>query len=54
MIKFASNFSFVRPSALRGEKLTHFEYTVREGEKWVRVEVLDEKGNYAWSNIIVI
>lgn len=54
LIKFVSNFAFVRPSALRGEKLTHFEYKVRDGEKWVRVEVLDEKGNYAWSNIIVV
>ena len=54
MIKFLSNASFIRPSAIRGEKLTHFEYSPKEWEKWVRVEVLDAQGKYAWSNIIVL
>lgn len=54
MIKILSNASFIRPSAIRGEKLTHFEYSPKEWEKWVRVEVLDAQGKYAWSNIIVL
>ena len=54
MIKILSNASFIRPSAIRGEKLTHFEYSKKKKKKWVRVEVLDAQGKYAWSNIIVL
>ena len=52
MIKFFSNASFINNSTLRGENLTHFEYEPQEWEKWVRVEVCDKSGNFAWSNII--
>ncbi len=54
LIKFLSNSSFSRPSALRGEGLTHFEYTPKKWDKWVRAEVRDKDGNYAWSNIIIL
>lgn len=54
LIKILSNSSFARPSAIRGNGLTHFEYTPKEWDKWVRIEVRDESGNYAWSNIILL
>ena len=33
-----------------GEGLTHGEYTVSGADRFVRVEVKDKDGNYAWSN----
>ena len=40
--------------AVRGKNLTRAEYTIKDYEKWVRVEVHDESGRYAWSNILVL
>lgn len=54
MINFLSNLSFARDRKLRGENLTHGEYVIKQDEKWIRVEVMDEYGNYAWSNILEI
>lgn len=51
-IDFLSNSSYARDKMNRGEDLTHGEYTIKPWEKWIRVEVCDENGNYAWSNII--
>ena len=51
-IMFLSNASWARDKITRGTDLTHAEYPFKEFEKWVRVEVVDEDGNYAWSNII--
>ena len=39
---------------IRGTNLTHAEYKIKDFIKWVRVEVCDSNGNYAWSNIIRI
>jgi len=51
-IDFLSNSSYARDKMNRGKDLTHGEYTVKSWDKWIRVEVCDENGNYAWSNII--
>lgn len=51
-IIFLSNAVWAPDKILRGEDLTYAEYTVKDFEQWVRVEVVDDKGNYAWSNII--
>lgn len=52
MIDFLTNASITIDKAVRGEGLTHAEYTLKDYEKWVRVEVHDKNGDYAWSNII--
>ena len=49
-----SNNVWLPDRVLRGENLTHFEYRIKSKEQWVRVEVQDENGRYAWSNIFVI
>lgn len=54
MIDFLTNSSITIDKSVRGENLTHAEYTIKDYEKWVRVEVHDENGNYAWSNIITL
>ena len=54
MIDFLSNAAWCPDRIYRGNGLTHAEYTVKPFDKWVRVEVHDENGNYAWSNIIEI
>lgn len=53
-IGFLSSTSWAHDRMRRGKGLTHAEYGIREWEKWVRVEVCDETGRHAWSNIIVI
>lgn len=52
MIDFLSNAAWAPDKIIRGEKLTHAEYEIKPFEKWVRVEVHDQNGKYAWSNII--
>lgn len=52
MIDFLSNASWGPDRITRGENLTHAEYRIKELDKWVRVEVHDASGKYAWSNII--
>jgi len=37
-----------------GEKITHPEFTLRDGARFVRVEVVDERGGRAWANPLVI
>ncbi len=54
MISFMTNSAWEDGRITRGENLTYAEYTVKNHEKWVRVEVLDKGGNYAWSNILLI
>lgn len=51
-IIFLSNATWVGDKIFRGENLTYAEYPIKDFEKWVRVEVVDDKGNYAWSNVI--
>ena len=53
-IDFLSNAAWGPDRITRGKDLTHAEYQIKPFDKWVRVEVLDENGNYAWSNIIKI
>ena len=52
MIDFLSNAAWGPDRITRGENLTHAEYQIKLHDKWVRVEVHDEKGNYAWSNVV--
>ena len=49
-----SNLSWGRDRVVRGSSLTHHEYVINPNEKWVRVEVCDEHGKKAWSNIFVL
>lgn len=51
-IDFLTNAVWAPDKIYRGENLTNAEYTIKDFDKWVRVEVLDSDGNYAWSNII--
>ena len=54
MISFLSNASWNPERIVRGNGLTHAEYEINSYEKWVRVEVCDDQGRYAWSNIVVV
>ena len=51
-IDFLSNSSWVPDKMTRGENLTHAEYAIKPWEKWVRVEVCDDQGRFAWSSVI--
>ena len=51
-IIFLSNAVWAPDKILRGENLTYAQYPVKDFEQWIRVEVMDEEGNYAWSNIV--
>ncbi len=53
-INFLSNSSWVPDRMTRGENLTHAEYPIKPWEKWVRVEVCDDQGRFAWSNVIML
>lgn len=54
MINFLSNIAWAPNRITKGENLTHAEYHINTCEKWIRVEIMDKNGNYAWSNIIEI
>ncbi len=51
-IAFMSNCAWANDRMVRGNDLSGAEYTLKDFEKWVRVEVTDKNGNRAWSNII--
>ena len=51
MIDFLSNSAWCPDKITRGQGLTHAEYEIKKHDKWVRVEVHDENGKYAWSNV---
>ncbi len=53
-IDFLSNTAWAPDRITRGRGLTYAEYEIKSHEKWVRVEVCDENGRYAWSNIITV
>ena len=53
-IDFLSNSSWVPDKMTRGSGLTHAEYQIKGWEKWVRVEVSDEQGRFAWSSVIML
>jgi len=50
-IDFFSNSAWCPDKIIRGEALTHAEYKIKDFEKWVRVEVKNKDGKFAWSNI---
>ena len=54
MISFLTNASWENDRIIRGEKLTHAEYEMKDYEKWVRVEIKDSFRKYAWSNFIMM
>ncbi len=54
MIDFLSNAAWGPDRITRGEGLVRAEYKIKEHDKWVRVEVHDAEGRYAWSNIIFV
>lgn len=49
-IVFLSNFVYVGGRVITGDRLTHGEYSVRQGETFLRAYVTDEAGRQAWSN----
>ena len=51
-IDFLSNSAWVADKMTRGQNLVHAEYTIKPWEKWVRVEVCDDQGRFAWSSVI--
>ena len=53
-INFLTNSAWVPDRMTRGENLIHAEYPIKAWEKWVRVEVCDELGCFAWSNVIFL
>ncbi len=54
MIDVLSNSAWAPDKITRGKGITHAEYKIKAWEKWIRAEVCDENGNYAWSNIIIL
>lgn len=42
------------PDRMKRGAVTYAEYQLTDVEKWIRVEVKDKNGLYAWSNIIVL
>lgn len=54
MISFVTNAAWTANRVVRGENLTSAEYEIKDFEKWVRVEIKDKDGKYAWSNIIEV
>lgn len=54
VIGILSNRTITPHRTARGDNLTHFEYEIQPGERWIRVEVRDKNGKRAWSNTIVI
>lgn len=54
VIGVLSNLVWASGHVVRGNGLTHFEYEIKDNEKWVRVEIADENGKRAWSNLFVL
>lgn len=54
MIDFLSNAAWAPDKIIRGENLTHAEYEIKDFEKWIRIEIHNKDGKYAWSNIFTI
>lgn len=51
---FYSNMFWSGQRTFEGEALTHIEYPVKSGEKYVRVQLDDGEGNSAWSGAILM
>ncbi len=54
MISFLSNLAWTADRVVKGKDLTRAEYQIKEFDRWVRVEVMDEDGRFAWSNLIFV
>ena len=52
-LAFMSNSAW-QPDRMQRGTVTHAEYKIKPHDKWVRVEVKDKDGRYAWSNIITV
>lgn len=52
LISFVTGASWAKDRVIRGENLTCAEYTLQDYDKWVRVEVKDAEGRFAWSSVI--
>ena len=52
-LAFMSNSAW-QPDRMQRGCVTHAEYKIRPIDKWVRVEVKDKDGRYAWSNLTVV
>ena len=53
-IAFMSNATWAPDRMVRAECVESATYTLKEFEKWLRIEVTDKNGNRAWSNIMVV
>ena len=42
------------PRVFEGDGITEARYKVRDGESYIRVEVIDENGKKAWTNCIIL
>ncbi|MCL2517949.1 MAG: CehA/McbA family metallohydrolase [Oscillospiraceae bacterium] len=51
---FLSNMVWTSGRMTYGENITHAEYTIKDKDTFVRVELIDKNGNRAWSTPIVI
>lgn len=53
-IAFMTNAAWAPDRMVRADSVESAEYTLKDFEKWLRVEVTDKNGNRAWSNIMVL
>lgn len=51
-IEFFSDSDKSQGKVIRGENLLEADYCIKDGERFVRAEVMDSNGLMAWSNII--
>jgi hypothetical protein len=51
-IEFFSDSDKSQGKVVRGENLLEADYSIKDGERFVRAEVMDANGLMAWSNII--
>jgi len=51
VIAVMTDSAWSKGRVLRGENLTEFSYELKETEHWFRVQVWDEHGKCAWSNV---
>lgn len=51
-IEFFSENGSLASKVIRGENLLEADYCIKDGERCIRAEVMDENGLMAWSNVI--
>jgi len=42
------------PRVFEGEGITEARYTPRDGETFIRAEVMDAQGKRAWTNCVIL